>query len=237
MKHNKAMTAVNGIIIAVILVLNYFYQVKGFDFTLKCVCSVSFASLGVINLCHALIARQANKRFYIGTTAGLIFAMLGDVLIGYDFIVGALMFAMGHVCFIFAYCFLRKMGKSDLIFSGILFLFALAFLLFCPLLTFSNPVFRTVCIAYALIISLMLGKAAGNLAKNKCIFTGIIALASALFFFSDLMLVFERFAGGWLWAGRVCMATYYPALCLLAFSMYHKTVTSEKTDFERNKAE
>jgi hypothetical protein len=87
-KTQKLMLAVNTVMISAIFVLNYFYQSNGFDFTLKCVCSGSFALLGVINLVYSLATKADNKKFYIGMSAGLILAFLGDVLIGYDFIVG-----------------------------------------------------------------------------------------------------------------------------------------------------
>ena len=95
-------------------------------------------------------------------------------------------------------------------------------LLFCPLLTFDTAIFRVVCIAYALIISLMLGKAIGNFLREKSAVTAVIAVASVLFFFSDLMLVFDWFIGLWSWTDHACMGTYYPALCLLALSMFLK---------------
>lgn len=219
MKNNKILLAVNTVVIAAIFILNYFYQLNGFDFTLKCICSGGFALLGIINLCYALISGQSNNAFYVGMASGLVLAMLGDVLIGYDFIIGAATFAAGHICFIVAYCFQHKTSLLDLLISGVLFLGALIFLLFCPLLTFEVPVFKAVCIVYALIISLMLGKAIGNFVKDKNAVTGVIAAASALFFFSDLMLVFDWFIGLWSWTSEACMGTYYPALCLLAFSM------------------
>ena len=220
---NKAMAWINAIIIGAILVLNYFYQSNGFDFTLKCICSGSFALLGVINLCYARKTKQPEKKFYLSMTLGLVLAFLGDVLIGYDFIIGAGTFALGHVCFVVAYCLLHKFGKADLLFSGILFLGSLAFLLFCPLLRFDVAIFRVVCIVYALIISLMLGKAIGNFLRERSAVTAIIAGASVLFFFSDLMLVFDWFIGLWSWTDHACMATYYPALCLLALSLFLKT--------------
>ena len=223
MKKNKFIFSVNTVIIAAIFVLNYFYQRNGFDFTLKCICSGGFALLGILNLWNALAARLGNTKFYIGMASGLMLAMLGDVLIGYDFIIGAATFAMGHICFVIAYCFLRRIQKFDLIISGALFLGALIFLLFCPLLSFEVPAFKIVCIVYALIISLMLGKAIGNFIKEKTTVTGTIALASTLFFFSDLMLVFDWFIGLWNWTSEACMGTYYPALCLLAFSMHLKS--------------
>lgn len=220
---NRVILWANILLIFAICVLNYFYQSNGFDFTLKCVCSGCFALLGVINLCYAAAARQRTMRFYVGMALGLILAFLGDVLIGYDFIIGAATFALGHICFVVAYCFIMRLSRLDLAIGGVLFLGALAFLLFCPLLNFDVPVFKAVCIVYALIISLMLGKAAGNFVKDRTAASGVIAVASLLFFFSDLMLVFDWFIGLWSWTDNACMGTYYPALCLLALSMYLKT--------------
>ena len=217
------MAVVNAIIICSIFVMNYFYQSNGFDFTLKCICSGSFALLGVINLCHALAVKQSGKRFHAAMSIGLILAFLGDVLIGYDFIIGAGTFALGHICFVIAYCFLQKMQKLDYVFSSILFLGCLIFLLFCPLLSFDVAIFRIVCIIYALIISTMLGKALGNFIRKKSFVNGTIAAASSLFFFSDLMLVFDWFIGLWSWTDHACMGTYYPALCFLALAVFLKT--------------
>lgn len=227
-KTQKLMLAVNIAIIAIIFVMNYFYQSNGFDFTLKCICSGTFALLGVINLVYSLATKADNKKFYIGMSAGLILAFLGDVLIGYDFIVGAATFALGHVCFVIAYCFMQKMQKLDYAVSGALFLGCLIFLLFCPLLTFEVAVFRIVCIVYALIISTMLGKAIGNFIREKNLVNGTIAVASVLFFFSDLMLVFDWFIGLWSWTDHACMGTYYPALCLLALAMCLKSIKNNK---------
>ena len=216
------MLALNICVVSLICVLNYFYQSNGFDFTLKCTCSGLFALLGIANLIYAWKSKEENRKFYVFMALGLVFAFLGDYLIGYDFIVGAATFALGHVFFVIAYCFLQKMQKLDLTVSGALFACCLVFLLFCPLLSFDVPVFRIVCIVYALIISTMLGKAIGNFVREKNTFTGTVAAASALFFFSDLMLVFDWFIGLWSWTDHACMGTYYPALCLLAFSMILK---------------
>ena len=223
-KTQKLMLTLNVCVITLICILNYFYQSNGFDFTLKCVCSGLFAALGVANLVYARKTKETHGKFYIFMALGLVFAFLGDYLIGYDFIVGAATFALGHVFFVIAYCFLQKMQKLDLIVSGALFACCLIFLLFCPLLNFDVPVFRVVCVIYALIISTMLGKAIGNCVHDKNAVTGTIAAASALFFFSDLMLVFDWFIGLWSWTDHACMGTYYPALCLLALSMILKTL-------------
>ena len=224
-KKEKIMLAVNLVWIAVICVLNYVYQSMGFDFTLKCICSGLFVLLGLINCAYALVSCSGDRRFAVSMLSGLFFAFLGDVLIGYNFIVGAGVFALGHVCFVIGYGFLSPIRWLDIVISAVIFLGAAAFLLFSPLLTFDVPVFRVVCLVYALIISTMLGKAAGNAVRVKDTCTGILAAASALFFFSDLMLVFDWFIGRWDWTDHACMGTYYPALCLMALSIFLGTRT------------
>ena len=227
---NKLMLALNAVMICGIFVLNYFYQSSGFDFTLKCVCSGSFALLGIFNLVYALVTKQKNRSFYTAMALGLLLAFLGDVLIGYDFIVGAATFALGHVCFVAAYCLMHRLRKLDCAIAAVLFAGCLIFLLFCPLLTFEVAVFRVVCVVYALIISTMLGKALGSFLREKNLVTGTIAGASALFFFSDLMLVFDWFIGLWSWTDHACMGTYYPALCFLALAMFLNTTKERKRD-------
>lgn len=219
---------INIAIISAICILNYFYQSADFDFTLKCICSASFALLGFLNLIYACKTKQGNIKFYAAMSAGLLLACLGDVLLGYDFIIGAGTFALGHICFVAAYCLIRRIRKADVLVSLALFAGAAAFLLLCPWLSFDEPVMKPVCLAYALIISLMLGKAIGNFMGSRNLVTGTITIASALFFFSDFMLVLDWFIGRWDWTDHACMGTYYPALCMLAFAMYLKTAMKEE---------
>ena len=117
-KLQKPLLAVNLTLMAVIFALNFVYQSNGFDFTLKCICSGGFALMGVLNLVYALAAGRQGTAIYVSMAAGLILAMLGDVLIGYDFIVGAGTFALGHVCFVVAYCFMQRLRGADLIIGG-----------------------------------------------------------------------------------------------------------------------
>lgn len=228
-KAQKIILAVNIAVILAIFVMNYFYQLNGFDFTLKCICSGSFASLGILNLVYAFVSKAGNKKFYIAMSVGLVFAFLGDYYIAFDFISGAGAFALGHVFFVVAYCFLQKMKMRDYMISGVIFVCGGGFLAFSPILTFNNEVFKYVCIAYCLIISVMLGKAVSNFVAQKTFVNGVIALASFLFFFSDLMLVLDWFVGRWDWTDHACMGTYYPALCLLALSMALKCISTGKT--------
>ncbi len=223
----KTLLVINIALIAAICIMNYFYQSNHFMRVLKCTCSGTFALLGLINLFYSRKTKQANEKFFLYMAAGLVFAFLGDVVIDWSFIPGAAIFALGHVFFVVAYCRLERIQKLDYMISGGVFLACVIFL-FSPLVTFDVPVFRIVCLVYAMIISSMLGKAFGNFFRNKTKLTATIAVASFLFFFSDLMLVCDWFIGIWDWAPNACMGTYYPALCLMAFSMFVKISSDSK---------
>ena len=227
-KSEKILLSINIVIISAILVLNYFYQLNGFDFTLKCICSGGFTLTGLINLVYALVKKASSRKFYISMSLGLILAFLGDYFINGNFILGAAAFALGHVFFVVAYCFINKPGIADFIISGAIFLGSAAYLMFYPELDFGSPLFKAVCIVYSLIISAMLGKAVGNFIKNKTKTNALMALSGFLFFFSDLMLVLDWFIGKWTWTDHACMGTYYPALCFLALSMLLKTFSKKQ---------
>ncbi len=216
---NKALFITNIIVIVAVLVLNYFYQSNNFNFTLKCICSGGFAALGILNFCYMLKTKQKNIPFHLTLCLGIFFAMLGDIMIKFSFVAGAAVFAVGHIFFFVAYCFLQKIRKADIIIGGSVFTAGTIFLILCPLLKFDPSFFRIVCIVYALIISMMLGKAIGNFLRERNLFTFLLAIASFLFFFSDLMLVFDWFIGLWSWTDHACMGTYYPSLCISAFAM------------------
>ena len=219
-KSQKIMLAVNLIMIAAICLTNFFYQYLDFMRVLKCTCSALFTILGAINLVYAYKTKQSNMKFYVSMMAGLFFAFLGDVLIDWQFIPGAAVFALGHVCFVIAYGFIQKIKTLDCVIGGSVFAACVIFL-FSPLVTFDVPVFRIVCLVYSLIIASMLGKAIGNFVRNKNKTTATIAAASFLFFFSDLMLLFANFSNIEVGAtfGILCLATYYPAEILLALSL------------------
>lgn len=219
---NTAALFLNILIIAAIFVLNYFYQKNNFVFWLKCVCSAAFALLGVINLVFAITSGQDDLEFFILMAAGLVLAMLGDIFLNKSFALGAGFFALGHVGFAVAYSFLQAFGPRDVVIIGVIFIATAAFLLFAPCVKFGSENIKWICLAYSLIISVMLGKAMANLIGQANAVNALISAGSFLFFFSDLMLVLNWFVRVGRWAGNACMGTYYPALCILAFSMYFK---------------
>ena len=94
-----------------------------------------------------------------------------------------------------------------------------------PIFDFGGIVMHIVCIAYAAVISCMVGKSISNYIHNKTLLNLIILVGSALFCFSDLSLVFYSFSDV---LPRVltivlCLGTYYPAECILAYSIFKST--------------
>ncbi len=197
---------------------------------LKSITSAGFVLIGIINLIYALQNRKtANMKYTITMLIGLIFAMCGDIVLNVNFIGGAILFAVGHIFFFFAYTFIRKFEAPDIVIGICVFFVAAIVILFLPIFDFGGILMQIVCLVYALIISLMVGKAFANLAHKRDITNFIIIIGSVLFFFSDFMLLLDNFAGLGAIAGILCLATYYPAECLLAHSIFQANNKKEET--------
>ncbi len=223
--NSTAALVANVALLAVGLVLNVFYWRSGFAFPLKCACSAGFATLAVVNAVFAVALKRPNRRFYVTAVCGLLCAALGDVLIGFDFVAGAAAFGVGHLALIVAFSSLKRFRRLDAILSAAIFLFAAAFLNFFPGIAFATPFLKNVCVGYAAVISVMLGKATGNFAASRTFVNAAFASGAFLFFFSDMMLALNAFVGRWSWCDAACLATYFPAVYLLAFSLYLKSRT------------
>lgn len=190
----------------------------------KGLASACFVLLGGINLIYAL-KNKSDKKFCIIMLIGLIFGMLGDILLEIEFITGAILFAIGHVIYFVAYCFLEKLHWADLVGGAIVFVSAALVILFVPIFDFGGNTMKILCLVYALFISLMLGKSAVNFFRNRNMLNVILLVGSILFFFSDLMLLINNFSNVMDYALILCLSTYYPAQTLLAFSLLN---TSKK---------
>lgn len=157
-----------------------------------------------------------RKKFSVLMVWGLFFSMLGDVVINLQFMSGAVIFAVGHVCYLLAYCRLAPMEQRDLKIGAAIFAVSALTLLGLPVLDFGGGLMKLVCLLYALVISLMVGKAVGNHVHLREQMTCLLAIGSVLFFLSDLMLLFDVFADAPRVTTWLCLLFYYPAQCLLA---------------------
>lgn len=183
----------------------------------KSLASLGFVLLGVVNLIYAIKNKNLNLKFAIMMTIGLFFAMLGDILLEVNFIIGAIFFAIGHIIFFVSYCFIEKFKWVDLIVGGVVAVAAVLVITLVPIFDFGGITLQLLVCIYAVIISLMLGKAITNFIRNRNLINLIIALGSFLFTFSDVMLLLGIFGG--LDMSVLCLATYYPAEVLLAISI------------------
>ena len=186
--NKKLIIILNCILLALILAGDVLYIVFG-DLWLKGLTSAFFVLLGVINLIYAIKNKSNKQKFSIILVIGLIFAMLGDIILNIHFISGAILFAVGHVFFFMSYCFLQKFSWKDLLFGAIIFIPSVLVITLVPIFDFGGVLMEIVCVMYALIISLMVGKAISNLIRERNLLNLIIVLGSVLFFFRAWILL------------------------------------------------
>lgn len=221
----------NVILILLTLVLGELYNAIG-GLALKGTASFFFVLTGIANLFFAFKSDNYNKKFCIIMVIGLFFAMLGDIILNIEFIFGALLFAVGHIFYFAAFCQILKFKLTDLIAGAIIFIPSALFILLAPFFNFGDNIMLIVCLLYALIISLMVGKTIANLIREQNLLNIILVIGSVLFFISDLMLLLNVFGGLPEITDILCLATYYPAQCFLAFSIL---ISSGSFNFNNNK--
>ena len=151
----------------------------------------------------------------------LVVGMSADVLLGIEFMVGVIFFALGHIIYMIAFFSFEKPRKKDLLFILPISAFALFAVSGTPFIQVNDPFMEKMLLAYAIIISCMTGKALSNLQMSKKTSRKIIAAAAVLFLFSDLMLAVDMFGVPSRMTWILCSYTYWPAQNLLAHSIYH----------------
>ncbi len=229
MLRNKKVLLFNFIAMLVIIALDVLYLTVGLDkqYIFKTMPSVFFVVVGILNLSFAYrmgIDSKKNKIFAILMLIGLIFAMAGDIFLIDYFILGAGLFAVGHVFFFIAYLQLSKFNIRDIICYVILLIPVMLLILLYDGFTFDG-IMLPVVIIYAVIISLMLGKSISNLFNKEMnkLAKWIIFIGSVMFFISDMWLLFNVFGHWGFWTDVLCLAFYYPAEIILAASIFYAT--------------
>ena len=213
----KNFNILNLCLILAVLIGDVFYIVYD-TILIKSITSAGFVALAAINLYYAIKLKTPHKKFCITMLVGLFFAMMGDIILEIHFISGAALFAVGHVFYFVAYTFLVKFKWEDLIYAIVILVVVVPFILFVPIFDFGGVFMQLVCIAYAVVISCMVSKSISNFVQNKSRLNLIVMIGSILFMFSDLMLLLNVFASLPV-VGILCLATYYPAECMLAYSI------------------
>lgn len=206
------------ILILLILAGDVCYIIFG-ELWIKAVTSAGFVILGILSLTYLLLNKEKDLKFPIVMLVGLVFAMCGDIVLNVHFIGGAVLFAIGHIFYFVSYCFIQKFRWIDLLYGAVIFVPSVLFITLAPIFDFGGVLMEVVCVIYAIIISCMVGKAISNLVRERNLANLIILIGSVLFFFSDLMLLLNVFANLPRVVDVLCLATYYPAEILLAYSI------------------
>lgn len=187
--------------------------------------SFCFLLLGCINTRYLLKHNKKHRTFAWVMLAGLFFGFLADIVLQVHFLGGAAIFALGHICYIGAYCCLLRKERRDCLCCACIIAPALALILFLPVLDFGSSFMQTVVMVYAVIICLMTGKAISNYHRSPSPLTKYLLIGSILFFFSDFMLLFAFFTDVGRIANILCLNTYYPGQAILAASIFLRADT------------
>ena len=186
---------------------------------LKGLTSAWFVVLGIVNLVYGY--RQGVKHSFLWLTAvGLGFGMAADVLLGPCFIFGILFFAAGHLLYLVGFFSLEKFRRQDLWFIVPIAAVSLYAMVGTPFIRIEDPVLKPMLLGYAVIIACMLGKAFSNLTVTRMSSRMFIALGSAMFWFSDLMLAIDMFGTPSRLTWILCSYNYWPAQAILAYAMF-----------------
>lgn len=212
------MVVLNIILSAAISVMCVVYAHVG-GLMLKALTSSIFALLAGINFGYVVSKKLPDKKYATMIFIGHLISLCADVVINIEFIPGAAIFGVAHVFYFIALCTLRKFRPGDLFCIGGILIFSCVIVLL-PVFDYGSSFMKIVCLAYALIISCMLGKSIANAVAVRSFLMIFIAAGSFLFYFSDFMLLIEIFGGGGPLIDDICLYTYFPAQAILAISVF-----------------
>lgn len=206
----------------VAIVSDVLYMTLGNPYIFKTFASLVFVFGGLVNLIYVLKQKTEYgeyPKYKWFMMIGLVFACLGDILLIDYFIIGAGLFAIGHIWYTISYCSLKKFAVRDLLPISIVLVISLCMVLFVPILNYESALMKIVVVCYAIIISVMLGKAISNAIPFGFNRFMLVLIGSLMFFLSDTMLLFNVFGEVGKWADVLCLVLYYPAEFVLATSI------------------
>lgn len=218
----KTFHRLNIFLLIVTCVMTVYYDYEG-GLWLKGLTGSGFVMMGLVNLIYAIASKTKDLRYPVIMALGLAVCLAGDIVLNIEFLPGVAIFAVGHIFYIVAFCCLKKPKVSDLIPIGALFLLALGIIKLVPILDFGTALVENLCIVYGFVISCMVGKTIANFYHQRNIVNTLLLIGSILFYFSDVMLVLCRFGDAPKITDTLCLFSYFPAQCLLAYSVHHNT--------------
>ncbi len=229
---SKIIFAVNFVLLGSIAVTDICYMFLG-GTPLKAAASFTFVAVGIVNAVFAA-SKAVGGKYHLVMPVALAVAMAGDIAINYDFIAGAAVFALGHVAYVVAYFLYNGFRPVDAVYAVAVFIPSALVITLVPVFDYGGAVLEAVCVVYALILSVMAGKALSDGIKYRTPVGTAVAVGSVLFFVSDLALLINQFgmisSSGHLAMRILCLSTYYAAQFLLAFSVYLYAVRKKQHD-------
>ena len=227
MKERKliaAVTAVYFVLMTVIAALYIHYATTAWKAAASGLFFVGALVFALIAQLRGYKGYAAFKWLVLGAAA---LCLGGDIAIDFNFVAGMALFGAGHILYIAAFCSVNSVGWRTVLPAAALIVFAVLWLTLYPAYDF-GAILPAV-IAYAVIISIMLGRAAGVALDGQvpaevriCAFFG-----AALFFVSDFFLTLNSFAGGGDTFRILCLGTYYPAQFLLTVCVLLASVSGK----------
>ena len=222
----------NYIALPILLIVDIVYMILS-GLWLKGVTSFIFVIIGVVNLLLAQKEGSGKSNFKYLVCIGLFICFVADIILNIWFMIGAIIFAVGHIFYFVAYLTLCKFSWKDIV-CGLCV--AVPSVLVLVLYPFDYQGMFPVIVIYAMIISFMVGKAISLALFSEIskVSKTLILTGSILFFLSDLALLFCMFGNGGVVADNICLLTYYPGQGLLACSVYftgnkkQEMISSEK---------
>lgn len=211
-----------NIILAILTVIGGLcYDTISHNLVTKSCASFGFFLLGFINLLYGYKEKFSYRSFALIMVIGLFTGMLADIILEINFMMGALVFALGHVFFIVAYSRILPFRVRDCVPGLFIFAFIASLVLFLPIFDFGGIAMQIVCVVYAAIIGIMCGKAFSNFRRQPSSLTKALMIGSFLFLLSDTALLFSNFAHVPDIIGSVCVNSYYPAQVILAHALLY----------------
>lgn len=197
---------------------------KGVYVTYKIIASLGFVLMNIFNIVYTkLVFNKKYKHWFIYfLLAAQIVVFIADVILEYNFMLGAIVFAVGHLVFLTSFISLERFKIRDVICMLLFSVPAVLTVIFYPYLAAGDMFI--VLIAYAIIIGSMVGKAFSNVLSNLNrplkigVFVGVL-----MFFMSDMMLLFANFTDRNIISFEtikifkyLCLFLYYPSNIVLA---------------------
>ena len=217
---DKLMHGLNFLLLIGSIVCLIDYALPG-GWTTKGMTSSWFVMIGLLNLRYAIKERISKIIFVNIMVIGLILGMLADVMLGKNFILGIVLFALGHVAYLIGFFFRRNLKKKDFVLCIPFMILSVIAVVGTPFIQVQDPLLERMLIGYAIIIGIMAGKAISNYLTEKNLTNKLMMFGAAMFWFSDLMLAVNMFGSGGEISSLLCCFTYWPGQCILAYALYH----------------